>query len=388
MAIQGLTRRRNWRHFCRHETHHHYPRHAPILGPLLDKPLHPKRFESMVSIIIPCFNERQHIESCVRSLLRQVPPPGGLEVIVADGLSTDGTREIIKDLCAHHHELRLIDNPAHITPCAMNAGIRESRGRYVAILGAHCHYAEDYLRTCIELLDEHPEASCAGGPIVSEGRSMFGRAVAAAMSHPAGIGNAKHRHPDYEGYAEGACYPVFRRQVFDQIGFYDENLVRNQDDELNFRLTKSGAKIFLSPRARATYFVRETVRALFRQYFQYGYWRVAVLRKHRTPASLRQLVAPAFMSCLIVCFILGTLLPGLPGLAALAVPALYGTTLFGAGILQAGRLGLKVSLLFPLAAATMHMAYAAGFGWGLVTRAKSTAPSVSSAKKTISSQFC
>lgn len=342
----------------------------------------------MISVIVPCVNEREHIESCVRSLLHQEPPPGGLEVIVVDGLSTDGTRDIVKDLCSHHLELRLIDNPDRITPCGMNAGIREARGRYVAILGAHCHYAADYLRTCVDLLDEHPEASCVGGPIVSKGRGLFGQAVAAAMSHPAGIGNAKHRYPTYEGYAEGACFPVFRRQIFDRIGFYDENLVRNQDDELNFRLTKSGEKVFLSHRARVTYFVRETAAALFRQYFQYGYWRVAVLRKHRTPASLRQLVAPVFMSGLVACLMLGMFLPGTLGLAALAVPFLYGITLFSVGIQQASNLGMKISLLFPVAAATMHMAYAAGFAWGIATGGIFSVPAFYRAKKTRSSQFC
>lgn len=288
-------------------------------------------------------------------------------MIVADGLSTDGTRDIIKALCALHHELRLIDNPRRITPCAMNAGIREARGLYVAILGAHCHYAPDYLRTCVDLLEEHPEASCVGGPIVSKGRSLFGQAVAAAMSHPAGIGNAKHRNPRYEGYAEGACFPVFRKQIFERIGLYDEKLLRNQDDELNFRLTKSGGKVFLSPRARVTYFVRETVGALFQQYFHYGYWRVAVLRKHRMPASLRQLAAPVLMSGIVSCLVLGLFLPGMWGLAMLAIPSIYGFTLLSTAIQQSSILGMKVSSLFPLAAATMHIAYAVGFAWGILT---------------------
>ena len=335
----------------------------------------------MISVIILCFNERYHIEASVGSLLRQERPPGGLEIIVVDGLSNDGTRNILTRLASEHSELRVVDNPRRITPCAMNAGIREARGQYIAILGAHCHYATDYLRTCVELLDAHTEASCVGGPIVSRGRSLFGQAVAAAMSHPVGIGNARHRHPNYEGYAEGACYPVFRRDIFDRIGLYDENLVRNQDDELNYRLTESGAKVFLSPRARATYFVRETAGALFRQYFQYGYWRVAVLRKHRMPASLRQLIPPAFMLVLMLSLFLALMLPGGWSLAALGIPTLYLVTLFGAGFRLMGRLGWKVCLLFPLAAATMHTAYAAGFAWGVGAHGTSSVPSTPAAKK-------
>jgi GT2 family glycosyltransferase len=343
---------------------------------------------SMISVIVPCFNEKRHIETCIRSLLGQIPPPGGMEVVVVDGLSSDGTRDILRNLAVRYPALRIVDNPGRVTPAGMNAGIREARGRYIAILGAHSRYEPDYLRTCTELLHEHPEAACVGGPIISMGRSLFGQAVAAAMSHPVGIGNARHRHPNYEGYAEGACYPVFRREVFDTIGFYDEALVRNQDDELNYRLTQRGGKVFLSPRARCTYFVRETVRTLFHQYFEYGYWRVAVLRKHRTPASLRQLAPPTFMAILMLSLILAVLLPGGWRLIALTVPALYLVTLFGAATLLLSRLGWRVGLLFPLAAATMHLAYAAGFlrGFG-GSDAASVPPGPAPDKKT-SSQPC
>jgi len=326
----------------------------------------------MISVVIPCSNERQHIEACILSILSQERPPGGLEVIVADGLSEDGTREILKRLASEHPELRVVDNPRRITPCAMNAGIREARGRYVAILGAHCDYAPDYLQTCVALLDEHPEASCAGGPIVSAGRSLFGQAVAAAMSHSVGIGNAKHRHPNFEGYAEGACYPVFRREVFEKVGLYDEMLVRNQDDELNYRLTKQGGKVFLSPRARSTYFVRESARSLFRQYFEYGYWRVAVIKKHRMPASFRHLVPPVFVIGLAASLGLALVVPTSWRLVMLAGPCIYGLILCSVGLHLTRRAGWKVGFLFPVAAATMHLAYAFGFMWGILQGAQAS----------------
>jgi len=331
---------------------------------------------NMLSVVVPCFNEKMHIDVSVRSILAQERPCEGLEIIVADGGSDDGTRDILRILASQFSELRIVDNPGRITPQAMNAGIRAARGRYVAILGAHCHYASDYLRTCVELLEEHPEATCVGGPIVSKGTSPFGQAVAAAMSNFVGIGNAKHRHPDYEGYAEGACYPVFRREIFEQIGFYDENLVRNQDDELNYRLTKSGGKVFLSPRARSTYFVRETVRALFRQYFHYGYWRVAVLRKHRIPASLRQIVPPLFMACMLAIAVLGLLLPGWWRITAAVLPLVYVATLCVVGVWAVGKAGWRVAFLFPVAAAIMHAAYAAGFVWGILRNPKRIARNV------------
>ncbi|MGE0646201.1 MAG: glycosyltransferase [Nitrospira sp.] len=336
----------------------HFPLHHRVPSDGLGRPL--------LSAIVPCRNERRHIETCVRSLLAQERPQGGMEVIIVDGLSDDGTREILEELSKEHSELRVVENPRRVTPCAMNAGIREARGQYIAILGAHCDYASDYLRVCASLLKEHPEVGCVGGPIISVGKSLFGQAVAAAMSHPVGIGNARHRHPNFEGYAEGACFPVFRKEVFEKVGLYDEMLVRNQDDELNYRFTKQGGKVFLSPRARATYFVRETVTSLFRQYFEYGYWRVAVLRKHRVPASFRQIVPPLFMSLMAGSVIVGWLLPGWWKLLAGVLPVLYGTALLIAGLTQKGNRDWRVVLLFPVAASILHIAYAWGVLYGIV----------------------
>jgi succinoglycan biosynthesis protein ExoA len=226
-----------------------------------------KSMSPIISIVVPCRNERNHIEACLKSILSQQLPFGDLEVIVADGMSDDGTREILMRMAKEDRRLRVVDNLSRTTPCGFNAGIKAARGQYVGILGAHTQYASDYVRTCVKLLEEHPEVCCTGGPIISQGRSSFGRAVAVVMSHPVGVGNARHRFPDYEGHAEGACFPMFRREVFEKVGLYDENLIRNQDDEFNYRLTRAGEIVFISPRARSTYFVRETPSQLFRQYF-------------------------------------------------------------------------------------------------------------------------
>jgi glycosyltransferase involved in cell wall biosynthesis len=334
----------------------------------------------MVSIVVPCRNERDHIETCIQSILRQETPCGGFELIIADGMSDDGTREILTRLAAEDARLRIIDNRGRITPCGMNAGIHEARGRYIAIMGAHTEYAPDYVRRCIDLLEEHPEVCCAGGPIGSQGRSMFGQAVAAAMSHPVGVGNAKHRFPDYEGYAEGACFPMFRREIFDQVGLYDENLVHNQDDDFNYRVARNGGKIFISPRAWSSYCVREAPLQLFRQYFQYGYWRVAVLRKHRLPASMRQVVPVTFFTLMFVLLVVGLFLPGWWGLITAGVPVAYAVMLIIAGAGVARKRRVRVGLMFPIAAAMMHLAYAAGFAWGVIN-GRSQRPSSASSPK-------
>jgi glycosyltransferase involved in cell wall biosynthesis len=314
-----------------------------------------------VSVIVPCRNEEEHIAGSLRSILAQEGLSDDFEVIVVDGMSQDGTRRILSQIAAQTRQVRIIDNGSQRTPCAMNKGIEAARGRYVAILGAHAEYAPDYLRTCLDLLREHPEVCCVGGPIQSVGRSPFGRAVASVMAHPVGVGNARHRHPAYEGYAEGACYPVFRREVFDKVGLYDEALMRNQDDELNYRLAKHGEKVFISPRAQCRYFVRETPSGLFRQYFDYGYWRLAVLRKHKRPASLRQLIPPLFLSCMGTAAVLGLMLPGSSKLSAGVLPATYGATLLLVGAWEAKKFGWRIACLFPVAAGIMHTAYAIGF---------------------------
>lgn len=321
-----------------------------------------------VSVIIPCRNEQRHITRTLETILVQDTPRGEFEILVVDGMSEDGTRDIVARMAHDTAGIRLIDNPSRTTPSAMNRGIEAARGRYVAILGAHTEYARDYLRACVELLEEHPEAACVGGPILNKGVSLFGRAVALAMSHPVGIGNARHRHAHYEGYAEGACYPVFRREVFSKIGLYDETLIRNQDDELNYRLARHGEKVFISPRARSTYFVRETPAQLYQQYFNYGYWRVAVLRKHRLPASLRQLVPPAFMLLMLAIGMLAFSLPEDWRFLGGVLPAIYGSTLLLVGTGEIGKAGWRVALLFPVAVAIMHFAYAAGFVSALLKR--------------------
>jgi hypothetical protein len=247
-------------------------------------------------------------------------------------------------------------------------------------MGAHTQYAQDYLRRCVELLEEHPEVCCAGGPIVSKGKSTFGQAIAAAMSHPVGVGNAKHRFPNYEGYAEGACFPMFRKEIFDKVGLYDESLVRNQDDDFNYRVACNGEKIFISPRAWSCYYVREAPMLLFRQYFQYGYWRVAVLRKHRLPASIRQVVPVTFFLLILVLLVVGLFLPGWWRLTAAALPLAYASMLISAGVGIAMKQGMLVGLMFPIAAAIMHSAYAAGFVWAVINGRRKRVTSASSSK--------
>ena len=319
-----------------------------------------------VSVIVPCRNEKEHIEGCIRSILSQEYPKDEIEFIVVDGMSEDGTRDILLRLREEDSRLKIIDNSRRITPCARNIGIREAKGQCIAILDAHTVYASNYIRTCVELLEEHPEACCSGGPIISMGEGLFGRATAVAMSHPLGVGNAKHRFPNYEGYAEGACFPVFRKEIFDKVGLFDEDLVRNQDDEFNFRMALSGEKVFLSPRAQCTYYVRETPTELFWQFFQYGFYRVVVLRKHRLPISLRHFAPALFFSSLVALIVGALFLSGWWALIGGILPLFYVLILGLAGTSVARKEGMAVGLRFPIAVFIIHLSYAIGFIWAIM----------------------
>lgn len=312
---------------------------------------------------MPVRNEVGFIERLLDQLLAQDYPTDRIEIVVADGMSDDGTRNILDRYVKEYPRIKVVDNPRRITPAALNAAITAARGEVISRVDGHCEVATDFIRQNVQLFAEHPEAWVVGGPIVHVGTSRFGQAVAIAMSHPAGVGMATHRFENYEGYVEGAQFPTFRRWVFDRIGLFDEQLVRNQDDELNYRINQAGGKSFVSPRVKYVYYVRGRVSQLFKQYFHYSFWRIPVIRKHKKPTTLRQMVPPLFFLAMLILAVVGVWLR--QPLVALALPVMYATVLVAMGISIVPRKGLAVGALLPLALATMHVAYAAGFFYGM-----------------------
>jgi succinoglycan biosynthesis protein ExoA len=252
-----------------------------------------------ISVVMPCLNEEKHIEACLNSVLAQMEPEGGFEVLIVDGRSEDKTREIIQRIAKDHPRLRLIDNPDRITPAAFNRGIRAAKGKLIAIMGAHNTYAEDYLVEAVKVSEE-TGAENVGGSMFCKGETPLQEAIAASHHSPFAVGGAKWHNTSYEGPSDTVFGGVYRREVFEEIGYFDEAFVRNQDDELNFRLTKSGGVIWHSPRIKSSYAPRDTLGKLFSQYFQYGYWKIAVIKKHNRPASLRHLVPALFVGSLFL----------------------------------------------------------------------------------------
>ena len=230
-----------------------------------------------VSVVIPVRNEAVFIADLIGAILQQDYPADRLEVIVADGQSTDGTRETLASLQAKHSRLLVVENPGRIVSTGLNLAVARAKGDIVIRIDGHALIAPDFIRQNVALLAAHPEAWIVGGPIQHAATTTLGKAVALAMSHRLGVGNARHRFPGFEGYVESAQFPAIRRWVFDRVGKFDERLVRNQDDEFNYRIGLAGGKIFVSPSVKYSYFVRERLGQLFKQYFQYGFWRIPVV---------------------------------------------------------------------------------------------------------------
>jgi GT2 family glycosyltransferase len=253
-----------------------------------------------VLIAIPCRNEERFIEACVRSCFRQSYPSELITVTVADGMSDDGTRDVLDGLKREYPNLIIIDNPRRITPVALNIGLRSVIADVKIILGAHAELDEHFVKENVRILQEKQEVGCAGGIIENIEEDEQSRAISIAMSSAFGVGDAHFRTGAKEGYVDTVAFGAYKAEVFEAAGYFDELLVRNQDDELNYRITRAGYRIWLSPDIRSRYVVRASHKKLFRQYYQYGYWKVYVNVMHRAVTTFRQLVPAAFVTYLTI----------------------------------------------------------------------------------------
>ncbi len=256
-----------------------------------------------VSIVIPILNEKQYIEKCLDSVLKQEYPQNKYEIMLVDGGSNDGTREIIKKYMDENKNIRLIDNPERIAPCAMNIGIINSVGNLVLIMGAHADYNSDYVSKCVEW-SKKTGADNVGGPALAKGEGYWGHAIEYAHYSPFGLGGADFRTGTYEGYTDTVFGGAFRKEVFDRVGLYDERLVRNQDIELNSRIIASGGKCFITPEIRCSYYCRSNLKDLWTQNCNNGMWNIYTTRIARSTLSLRHFVPLIFVSGLVITFLL------------------------------------------------------------------------------------
>lgn len=257
-----------------------------------------------VSVVIPCRNEKSYIAKCLDSFVNQTYNKDLYEILVCDGFSEDGTRDIIMEYVKKYPFIKLLDNHGRTAPKAMNLGIKNSSADVLIIFSAHAYAKEDFIEQNVKLL-ENKEVGCVGGPIETINEDKKGKAISLAMSSPFGVGNALFRYSNEERYVDTVPFAAYRREVLDKIGYFDEELVRNQDDEINLRVAKAGYKILLSPKIKSWYYARSSYKKLWKQYFQYGFWKVRVMQKHGKPASIRHLVPLLFVLTNIFGLILG-----------------------------------------------------------------------------------
>ncbi|MCO6509282.1 MAG: glycosyltransferase family 2 protein [Aridibacter famidurans] len=313
-----------------------------------------------VSVVMPVYNEVDFIERAVRSVLAQSYPKDRLELIVADGMSTDGTRQIVLDLAGETEvPVSVVDNPKRIAPSALNRALQEAKGTIVVRIDGHCEVDQDYILNCVRLLREK-KADGVGGPIETVGEGSVANAIALAMSSSFGVGGSAFRTVnDREKYTDTVAFPAYTREIIERVGPFNEELVRNQDDEYNFRIRKTGRRILLSPDIRSRYYSRSSFRSLWRQYFQYGYWKVRVLQLHPRQMSIRQFVPLAFLITLIVLSVASMFSMAAAWMLAIVGFAYLLGNLF-ASLSTAGR-RLRLVPLVSLSFAILHFSY--GFGW-------------------------
>lgn len=316
-----------------------------------------------ISIIIPAKNEEKYIRECVASVINQTYPQSLIKVFVCDGNSTDKTREIVTELSTIYPNVHLLINEKEAAPFAFNMGIKASPDMdYIMILGAHSELAPDYISTAMEFLTENNEIACLGGILDNVCDTKESEMIARAMSLPFGVGNAHFRTGAKQGYVDTVAFGIYKRDVFEKVGLFDEELIRNQDDEFNYRITKAGMKIYLLPSLKARYYVRASFKKLFRQYYQYGYWKVFVNKKHQQVTTMRQLFPPAF-----VLFFLGfpllILLSGFFGLIYTAVLLLYFAMALFFAITAAK--SAKEVLMIAFSFGCLHFGYGLGYLKGL-----------------------
>jgi len=324
-----------------------------------------------VSVVMACRNEIRHIRECLDSLLEQEWGDLDWEAVVADGMSDDGTREALAEYCARNPRVRWIDNPGKIVSTGLNAAIRLARGSVIIRMDAHTLYDPSYCRRCVVTL-LRTNASNAGGPARTRAQSVRQRAVAAAYHSPFSTGGARFHQAGYRGWVDTVPYGCWHKETLVELGLFDESLIRNQDDELNLRLLRQGGKIWQDPDIKSWYSPRGDLKSLFRQYFQYGYWKVPVLRKHRLPGSWRHLVPVAFVGGNLALPAVWAAPLGawssLAGWTWLGCGAAYAAVIGFASMQAARRNGWDLLPFLPAAFATFHFSYGLGMMSGLARR--------------------
>jgi len=322
--------------------------------------------QPFISVILPIRNEGAFIRPVLQAIIDQDYPSSRYEILIADGMSTDQTRNEIEACLAaqnHHPTVILIDNPKRIVPTGLNEALRVAKGDFIIRVDGHVIIEQGYLLACIRNLDQTGAANV-GGPITCIGRNWLSSAIALATSKPYGVGNSAFRTSTRAQYTDTVPFGAWHRQLFTKIGMFNENFVRHQDYEFNHRTRTHGGKIYLTPDIRSQYFVRASISKLARQYFQYGTWKAKMLKLFPGSLKWRHVIPPAFVGCLLGLSSLALFFP----LASRALTGLcltYLVFLLAATFLSCRNNNWRYAPALPIIFATLHFSWGLGFWWGL-----------------------
>jgi len=317
---------------------------------------------SAVSIIIPCRNEERFISRCLDSIIANNYPEDKLEVLVIDGISNDGTRKIVKEYSEEYSFIKPLDNPKRVTPVAMNIGITNAKGDLLVMINSHSVIDKSFLKNSIECL-KRTNADAVGGMLntINDEEGIIAQAIPLAADSVFGAGGRRYRSRTDKGFVSDTLpYCVYRREVFDRIGLIDEELIRNQDEEFNYRLLKAGGKIYYLPSIKSYLHLRPTLWKLWRQHIQYGYFKPLVCQKVGTLFAWRQLIPAVFVGSLMITGLL-SFFTKYSLWMFLAIFGLYFAANIVFSLHVALKKGLKLFFVLPVAYATLHFGYGLGF---------------------------
>ncbi|MFQ3549186.1 MAG: glycosyltransferase family 2 protein [Armatimonadota bacterium] len=317
-----------------------------------------------ISVIVPTRNEIEFINKNLDSLFANKCSEFNFEIIVVDGMSDDGTREVVIDYIKKGENIKLLDNPKLTTPSALNIGINNASGDIIIIAGAHSEYSEDYIYQCITAL-ESTKADNVGGPWIAEGNTYIQKAIALVHSSPFAVGGAKSHNTNYEGYVDTVTYGCYKKEIIKKIGMFDEELLKCEDDELNYRLIRSGGKIWQTPKIKLKYYPRASIKSLFKQYFSYGFWKVKFFKKHKKHASIRHFIPGLYFFLLIVSMI-GMLLNDSLKIIFILLIGAYIFLITLATIHLTRKSKLIYMPIYPIIFSCFHAGYGIGYIYGVL----------------------
>ena len=316
-----------------------------------------------VSIIIPCYNEEKTIGLLLDAIQKQDYPHSHIEIVIADSLSTDATKEKIFEFIENNPSVsvRVVDNAKQTIPSGVNCAAKAAKGEILIRLDAHSEPNKEYVKTSVDLLQNNVAENVGGIWDIRPGENTcIAKAIAKAAAHPLGVGDAKYRVSTKAQYVDTVPFGAFYKKIFDNLGRFDETLLANEDYEFNARLKNSGGRVWLDPRIRSKYYARKNLKELAKQYWRYGFWKVRMLHRYPETIRWRQAIPPLFVASIFLLGILSIFIP--------FTRIILGVE-FGIYLLTVLLIGSQVSikqtdlcfLLMPFAIITMHFSWGVGF---------------------------